>query len=95
MKIIDHKLAVKQGYWFYAGINLCPVKIVNHQTLYGTLDPTDPPEIALDQAKNCYYVLYHIPSDRELWRDGGVALSLSEAVFIAELKLGPTLQWSN
>jgi len=94
MSEVDHLPAVKQGHWFFAGVTACPVRIVQHHTLYGTHDPEDPPELATDRAAECFYIRYHPPGAHEDWRDGGVALSLREALFLAQRKLGPVVQWS-
>jgi len=95
MEQIDFMPAVKQGYWFYGGLTLCPVRIVQHHTLYGTHNPEDPPEIATDRSAECFYVRYHPPGGTEHWHDGGTALSLREAVFLAQRKLGPVVQWND
>jgi hypothetical protein len=95
MSLVDELPAVKQGRWFYAGTTSCPVRIVRHDTLYGTHDPQDPPELAADQATECFYIRYHLPRVDDDWRDGGAALSLREAVFLAERKLGPVVSWSD
>lgn len=93
MHDVDQRPAAKQGHWFSAGVIACPVRIVAHDTLVGTHDPEDPPDLAMDRRTACYYVRYHPPGQHERWRDGGVALSLREAVFLAERKLGPVVQW--
>ena len=49
MAKIDLLPAIKEGYWFYAGLTICPVRIVRHHTLYGTNDSSDPPEISFDK----------------------------------------------
>jgi hypothetical protein len=95
MEQIDLMPAVKEGCWFYAGITICQVRIVKYHTLYGTRDPSDPAEISNDQMTDCYYVRYHPPGKHEIWHDGGIAISLKEAVFLAQRKLGPILQWHN
>lgn len=94
MSEVDELPAVKQGLWFYGGVTSCPVRIVRHHTLFGTHDPEDPPELAVDQRTECYYVRYHLPRLETPWLDGGTALSLREAVFLAERKLGPVVSWS-
>lgn len=93
MREIDHLPAVRQGQWFYGGVTACPVRIVRHNTLCGTHDPDDPPELAADQPTECFYIRYHPPGPCEVWRDGGTALSLREALFLAQRKLGPVLHW--
>lgn len=95
MEEIDFMPAVKQGCWFYAGVTLCPVRIVQHHTLYGTHDPEDPPELAIDRIADCFYIRYHPPGLHEDWHDGGAALSLREAMFLAQRKLGPAVQWND
>jgi len=94
MNEVDALPAVKQGLWFYGGVTSCPVRIVRHHTLFGTHDPQDPPELAGDQSAECYYIRYHLPRLETPWLDGGTALSLREAVFLAERKLGPVVSWS-
>jgi hypothetical protein len=86
---------VKHGLWFYAGVSTCEVRIVRHHTLYGTHDAEDPPEIATDREVECYYVRFEGPPGHTPWHDGGVALSLREAVFLAERRLGPAVSWAD
>ena len=93
MNEVDQLPAVKQGHWFHGGLTACPVRIVRHHTLFGTHDPEDPPELATDRVAECYYIRYHPPGAFEFWHDGGTALSLREAVSLAERKLGPVVQW--
>jgi len=93
MEEVDAMPAIKHGYWFYGGLTCCPVRIVQHHTLYGTHDPEDPPELAGDRTAECFYIRYHPPGGHEDWRDGGVAFSLREALFLAQRKLGPVVQW--
>ena len=94
MSEIDQLPAVRQGLWFYAGTTACPVRIVQHHVVEGTHDPQDPPALAEDHTGVCFYVRYHPPGAYERWHDGGMALSLKEAMFLAQRKLGPVLQWS-
>jgi len=49
METVDLMPAIKEGYWFYGGLTICPVRIVKHHTLFGTNDPSDPPEISFDK----------------------------------------------
>lgn len=95
MNEIDHLPAVKQGHWFFGGITACPVRIVQHHTLFGTQNPEDPPELAADRTGKCFYIRYRPPGAHEVWRDGGSALSLKEALFMAQRKLGPVLHWAD
>ncbi|MGC3983494.1 MAG: hypothetical protein QM777_01520 [Pseudorhodoferax sp.] len=86
---------VKQGLWFHGGVTACHVRIVRHDLLYGTGDADDPPEIARDQPTDCYYVLFDLPHAESVWHNGGAALSLREAVFLVERRLGPVLSWND
>jgi hypothetical protein len=95
METVDLMPAIKEGSWFYGGLTICPVRIVKHHTLFGTNDPSDPPEISFDKKTDCYYVRYHPPGSHESWHDGGSALSLREAVFLAHSKLGPVVHWTD
>jgi hypothetical protein len=95
MAEIDRLPAVKQGQWFFAGVTACAVRIVRHDTLYGTHDPEDPPELAADRMAECFYVRYHPPGPSAAWCDGGAALSLREALFLAQRKLGPVVHWQD
>lgn len=95
MNNIDHLPAVRQGLWFYGGLTACPVRIVQHDTLCGTHDPEDPSELAIDRVADCYYIRYQPPGLHKDWQDGGVALSLREALFLAQRKLGPVVQWTD
>jgi hypothetical protein len=94
MNKLDLLPCVKQGLWFHAGVTACHVRIVRHHTLYGTGDAEDPPEIAADREVECYYVRFDMPREETAWQDGGAALSLREAVFLAERRLGPVLSWN-
>lgn len=84
---------IRKGNWFYGGLTTCPVHIVRHHMLLGTHDPDDPPELAADRPVECFYIRYRPPGSHENWHDGGAALSLREAVFMAQRKLGPVVQW--
>ncbi|MDP2440431.1 MAG: hypothetical protein U1D36_21860 [Hydrogenophaga sp.] len=92
---VDQLPAVKHGLWFYGGVTTCHVRIVRHHTLYGTGDADDPPELSADRETECYYILYDKPHAQPPWLDGGAALSLREAVFLAERKLGPVVSWAD
>lgn len=83
----------KTGSWLYEGSTSCEVRIVRHHTLYGTGDYEDPPDIAEDRNVECFYVFYSTPAGVPKWVGGGAALSLSDAVALAEEKLGPSLVW--
>ncbi len=89
----DTRSVVRKGYWLYGGLTVCPVQIVRHDTLYGSRDPEDPPELASDRKIECFYIRYRPPGPYGHWHDGGAALSLREAVFLAQRKLGPLLHW--
>ncbi len=93
MNTVDELPVVKQGQWFFGGVTTCPVHIVRHHTLYGSHDPDDPPELAADRETECYYVRYHLPGSDDPWHDGGTALTLREAMFMPERKLGPVVNW--
>lgn len=95
MENVEQLSLVKQGLWFHGGVTTCHVRIVRHHTLYGSGDPDDPPEFARDRAVECYYVRYDQPRSPETWQDGGAALSLREAVFLAERRLGPGVSWAD
>lgn len=95
MNDVDQMPCVRQGLWFYAGVTTCHVRILRHHTLYGTGDAEDPPDIAADREVECYYIRFDQPHVQPGWMDGGAALSLREAVFMAERRLGPVLSWSN
>lgn len=95
MSQVDELPAVKRGQWYYAGMTTCPVRIVRHHTLYGTHDPDDPPALADDQEAECFYIRYRLPHEGSDWLDGGMAFTLREAVFLAERKLGPVVNWED
>ena len=87
---------VKQGLWLHGGVSTCHVRIVHHDLLLGTGDADDPPELAQDRPADCFYVLFDLPHPggaAARWHNGGAALSLREAVFMAERRLGPVLSW--
>ena len=95
MENLEQPALVKQGLWFYGGVTTCHVHIVRHHTLYGSGDADDPPELARDREVDCYYVRFDKPHAPAPWLDGGAALSLREAVFLAERKLGPVVSWAD
>jgi hypothetical protein len=107
MDELDRLPCVKQGLWLHGGVTTCHVRIVRHHLLYGSHDAEDPPELADDRPMECYYVRYDMPAwqarrpgrpGREApatWHDGGAALSLREAVFLAQRKLGPVISWND
>ncbi len=95
MQDVDQLPPVKQGLWFFAGVTTCHVHIVRHHTLYGTGDADDPPELARDREVECYYIRFDKPHTPVPWQDGGAALSLREAVFLAERRLGPVVCWAD
>lgn len=95
MQDVDQLPPVKQGLWFFAGVTTCHVHIVRHHTLYGTGDADDPPELARDREVECYYIRFDKPHTPAPWQDGGAALSLREAVFLAERRLGPVVCWAD
>ena len=94
MQDVDELLCVRQGLWFYAGLTTCHVRILRHHTLFGTHEATDPPEVANDRAVECYYIRFDRPDACHQWLDGGAALSLREAMFLAQQRLGPVVSWS-
>ncbi len=94
MHDVDRLPAVKHGLWFYAGLTTCHVRILRHHTLYGTGDAEDPPDIAADRELECFYIRFDRPDTGE-WLDGGTALSLREAMFLAQQRLGPVVSWSD
>lgn len=93
MNEVDQQQVVRHGLWFHGGVTACHVRILRHHTLQGTHDADDPPEIAHDRAVDCYYIRFDQPYATDIWVDGGVALSLREAVFMAERRLGPLVSW--
>ncbi|WP_310567884.1 hypothetical protein [Hydrogenophaga sp.] len=95
MNDVDQLPAVKHGLWFYAGLTTCHVRILRHHTLYGTGDADDPPEIAADREVECFYIRFERPHAGAGWIDGGTALSLREAMFLAQQRLGPVVSWSD
>lgn len=99
MDDLDRLPSVKQGLWFHGGLTTCHVRIVRHHMLYGSHDADDPPELAADHAVECYYVRYDLPPPRparqRAWHDGGAALSLREAMFLAQRRLGPVISWND
>ena len=67
--------------------------IVHLHTRFGSQDPEDPPELAADSSAECFYIGYRPPGPHGQWHSGGMAMSLREATFLAQRKLGPILQW--
>lgn len=94
---LDQLPCVKHGLWLHGGVTTCHVRIVRHHLLLGTGDADDPPEIAHDRSAECYYVLFDLPhrDAAAAWHNGGAALSLREAVFMAERRLGPVVSWND
>lgn len=95
MQEFERLPSVKQGLWFYGGVSTCHVRIVHHDLLLGTGDADDPPELARDRPADCYYFLFDLPHAAARWHNGGAALSLREAVFMAQRRLGPILSWDD
>lgn len=98
MSDLDRLPCIKQGLWFYGGVTSCHVRIVRHHMLYGSHDSDDPPELALDRPVECFYVRYdllHAARQTAAWHDGDAALSLREAVFVAERRLGTVIGWDD
>ena len=95
MHELDRLPCVKQGLWFRAGVTACHVRIVRHHVLFGSGEPDDPPELARDREQDCYYIRFDLPHAEPAWQDGGAALSLREAVFMAERRLGPLVCWND
>lgn len=95
MNEVDQLPPIKQGLWFFGGVTTCHVRIVRHHTLFGTGAADDPPELASDRELESYYVRYDAPASAQAWLDGGAALSLREAVFLAERRLGPVVCWAD
>lgn len=93
MKHLERLAPVRRGTWLYAGKVPCEVRIVRHDTLYGSGDHEDPPEVANDRKIECFYILFHTPAGDPPWVGGGVALSIQEATSIAEATLGAGLEW--
>lgn len=83
----------KIGTWLHGGSIPCEVRVVRHHTLYGSGDYDDPPEVVEDRAVECFYVLFHTPAGEPEWVCGGAALSLNEAMALAQRRLGHTLVW--
>jgi hypothetical protein len=91
--LLEGKEAVKCGTWLYDGSIPCEVRIVRHDTLYGSGDHADPREISEDQNIECFYILFRTPVGAPAWVGGGVALSIDSAMLIAETTLGAGLIW--
>lgn len=98
MDEIDSMPSVKQGLWFHGGLTTCHVRIVRHHLLFGSQDADDPPAMARDWPMECFYIRYDMPrrqAAKAAWHDGGAALSLREAMFLAQRRLGPTIHWGD
>jgi len=94
MQDLEAAPPVQSGTWLYAGTVPCEVRIVRHHMLCGSGDYEDPPDVADDREVECFYVLFHTPAGQPQWVGGGAALSLAEAVSLAEKKLGSTITWA-
>ncbi len=87
---------VKRGYWLHDGVTRSGIRIVRSQTLYGTGDPDDPPEIANDRAVECYYVIYDSPSPfAPRGAAGGAYLTLEDAVVAVERTTKAPVVWES
>jgi hypothetical protein len=69
------------------------VRIVHLHTRFGSQDLEDLPELAADSSAECFYIRYRLPGPHEQWQSGGMAMSLREAIFLAQRKLGSVMQW--
>lgn len=95
LQALDQLPVVKQGLWFFGGVTPCHVRIVRHHTLLGTHDADDPPDIANDREVECFYVRFDQTHTTPVWHDGGTALTLREAMFVAQRRLGPVVSWAD
>ena len=93
MKQLETIAPLITGTWRYAGSIPCEVRIVRHNTLYGSGDDEDSPQIANDREVECFYILYQTPVGEPPWVGGGVALSVDEAVALVESTLGDGIAW--
>lgn len=94
--VVERLPAVKKGLWFFGGVTPCHVHIVQHHMLVGSHDQDDPPAFAEDRSVECFYIRFDCPPEAgAAWLDGGAALSLREAVFMAERRLGWPVHWAD
>lgn len=93
MNELENLPPAKCGQWLYDGSVPCEVRVVRHDTLFGSGDVEDAPEIAEDRNVECFYVLYQTPIGRPEWVGGGSAFTLAEAVALAEANLNGGVQW--
>lgn len=84
---------VLHGSWLYGGKLPREVRIVQHDTLYGSGDAADTAEIAEDREVECYYVEYQTSVGQPQWVGGGGYLSITEAKQAVEKLLGKSLTW--
>ena len=82
---------VRVGEWLYEGIPLA-VRLFEIDTLYGSGDESDDPEVANDQALACFYIeLQVIGEDR--WGAGRQFCTLEDVERFGREQLGGTLRW--
>lgn len=93
MKELEHLPPAKRGQWLYDGSVPCEVRVVRHHILFGSGDVEDAPEIAEDRNVECFYVLYQTPIGLPKWVGGGFALTLADAVALADTNLKGGVQW--
>ena len=93
MNHVNERTTVRQGLWFHGGVTPSHVRIERQHTLPGSHDADDPPEIAHDREVECYCIRYELPHSLTVWHDGGCTLSLREALFMTQRRLGPVVFW--
>jgi len=93
MKRLEHLQPVKKGTWLYDGSISCEVRIVQHSVLYGSGDYEDEANVSEDQETECFYILYQTSVGQPSWVGGGVALTLDEAILLAEETISEGIVW--
>jgi len=94
MKQLEHLPPIKKGTWLYDGSVPCEVRIVHHSVLHGSGDYEDEATVSEDQETECFYILYQTPVGQPPWVGGGSALTLDEAVLLAEEKISESIVWA-
>lgn len=84
----------KEGIWLYDDSVECKIRIIKWNTLYGSGDYEDSPEICEDREIECYYVLCESPTEKgEFPIVRGGFLSLEEAIEDIKSSIAQKISW--
>jgi hypothetical protein len=85
-------LPLRVGEWMYVGRIPLAVRVFKSDTLYGSSDYEDDPEIGDDKAVECYYLELQVAGE-DRWGVHMAFLTLDEIERYGKDSLGGTLKW--